>query len=331
MSEVHNLSSVIEEPIFVTQPCYDTIGLRLNRECNVEEIKSVISNTNARLKEETGEILFFYGKLQNLTVKVDSRGVSISGSFPKFFHGNNLDVISLGEVRDVLAHLSDTLHLPISDARVFRLDIGANIFPAKPVREYLALFGKCGRVERTARHNGRQLTYETAGHVRTLSFYDKLSEMAHSKQVVPDGLPSPYCLRYEVQFFKRLQKQFGVAQVSASLLTQPEFYFARVKQWRDLYFNIDKVRELRLSSVVRNGKDFAQTLAATKLRELSELELFAMLEAGKADRTKRNNQLIRNKMKQLASAESITADSELIRELDAKITEACNIAEKGLE
>lgn len=96
-----------------------------------------------------------------------------------------------------------------------------------------------------------------------LIFYDKAKECKDKGKPLLDGF-GENVLRYECRWMSRVSRQFGLGQLTASILTNEDFYHSMVKRWGDFYENIHKSfrgdYDMPLMGNVRLANDFIYSI-----------------------------------------------------------------------
>jgi len=299
-----------------------------------EASKPRLSDKTAVLDQETGE-LRYYGKLQNLKVRVSAAGILVKGSLAKFHLGNNIETLTREEAVRAIEHLSDELNQPMAEARVFRLDVAKTFVMERPPADYWRFFLAPTRMMRIEVPD-ETLTF--ANGQRSILFYDKLAELRQRRRGLDNraenGLPSrfqehPNLLRYEVQFKQRLDRVFGEHEIRAASLTKADFYEKVVKQWQKEYFKL-----LRSSSVPRivggtTVKSRMKFLAGVGLSAygpqhyIDDIEIDLL--AGHIDKYQAVR--IRKNGRDLLRAEGIKVAGNVLEELDAKVSQVVALCE----
>lgn len=92
-----------------------------------------------------GEIVIT-GNLNGLKITLNRYQMKIKdGSLCKWYMGDNFQTMGRGDTQKAIERLSDTLHVPVREATVTRLDIGRNFetrFPPEVYFNHLALVSR---------------------------------------------------------------------------------------------------------------------------------------------------------------------------------------------
>lgn len=186
----------------------------------------------------------FYGNIGYLKVILCKSRIFIKDrSFCKWIMGDNLHTLNIENIKNGIHRLSDTLHLPMDQAKVSRLDLGQNFIVQQPVENYLSHLGILSRAERLCQSYG---LYYNKTNVQ-LIFYDKLEEYKQSNDKIPEQYNDKYMLRYELRLLHRLSSLLKVSEVTTGLLCNKDFYVNLVRLWYNYYKAIQKINDIDLN------------------------------------------------------------------------------------
>jgi hypothetical protein len=128
----------------------------------------------------------------------------LRGSLAKFYYGENMTLLSFGEVSKALDKLGKAFTLKLHNAKVLSLEFGANFMVKHPVCEYLKLFGDCRYFKRMDVYNPtgkfKSVTYFNKKGDHKFIAYDKVAEMYKDKKQ-----PSPFELVKFIAFNKNIE------------------------------------------------------------------------------------------------------------------------------
>lgn len=307
---------------------YDTINMRL-RGYDVPGV-SFLEETALYLDEITGHfehqngLHVVIGKLGCLTVSIDEAAVRVKqGSLCKWFLGDNVQEMGRGDTKRAIEQLSDTLHLPMERAAVTRLDVAHNLLMRYPPGVYCNHLGGLRYATRLQEPEG---LYYKQGAGR-LAFYDKAKETQRGGGQIPEICTGNNILRYERRFYKRLPHYLQEPEITAATLYNEAFYIKVVKMWLQAYRAIDKINDITINpEAMKSKKEFdrAARLAlvekfggeAALLEQIKEMQQ-------RGDITKKQAFDMRKTVKEACqSGISLFAQSDVIAELDRKVTEA---------
>jgi hypothetical protein len=217
----------------------DTLDLWVNS-CDISggnpfEISRYLSELTER-KNEQGYSC--YGKMGDYSVYIGERGISLKGSLPKFYFGDNIQTLTRRNIAQAIEKLNDCLHIDLREAKVTRLDVSTIIPTKRPPADYYQYLGEKPRFNRL---NATDSTLYYNNHQRQIAFYDKGKEAKAKGMIVPTLL-SGNLLRYELRYQKRINKQFN-ADVTASTLYDTVFYRKILMSWYNEFKTIQKLKE----------------------------------------------------------------------------------------
>lgn len=273
----------------------------------------------------TGETKVF-GKVGNIKVSQRYGGYTIQGSLPKFLYGDNVSQLSRKDVGLAIEKLSDRLHLPLCDADITSIEVGANFCLSSSTKCYTRLLGSMPRLQRKVMADS--VYYQGMGkyHPREYYFYNKIEEVRAKGGTAPIGFEVANMLRYEMRLQGRLAKQLSIPEFKASTLEDRAVYKELVKRWLDGYLSINKLQDMNddgLKDVasIKGAKEilFSQLLAkaggSSAIEEfVGKLKTESGL-AGKRDAISR----VRSSLYEIASISNLRADNSLIGELTSRV------------
>jgi len=269
------------------------------------------------------------GKLDNFDITINRGGVNIkNGSLCKYYLGDNFKTMGRAETKRAIEKLSDTLHLPIGEATVTRLDIAQNFIVRQPVQVYYNHFGEM-------KHGGRSPVtrdgeiegiyyYQSRG---LLCFYDKVKEQQAKRQPIPELYQNRNVLRYEQRYTSRLPKSFNVERVTGSMLYNEKFYIDVINRWRDNYRAINKLNDININFETMRTKTDLYNLGVLALTEIAGGELNFISQIKEAQLTGILTKKQAFDLKQSVTAacklkDGVTLQNDAITELDKKVNEA---------
>ena len=263
------------------------------------------------------------GRLKNLKVVVTSQAISVkNGSLTKWYLGNNLGILSRGDIERAFNQLSDTLHVPINKADIKHFDFGKNIALAHPVSLYLNYLGSNGKYTRLEQKTA--LNYKITG--RELCIYDKLAEMKSRGDTPPPLYHNSNMFRYEKRYLQGIAKYFNRASVTVATLYDEHFYMGLIEDWHKDYVNIQKQKTLKIDMDMVTTKEQMKMLGVLALVEMQggKLAAFENIKERqtKKDLSKKQAYDLKELINQSLNLKLQTKQSDLIIELDSKMKEA---------
>ena len=209
---------------------YDKLKLWAARTRDTPDITKFLDRAKEQIDHDTGEITTF-GSLDGLKVSIFTGGISIIGSLSKYLYPNNIYPLDRHSTAEAVEKLSDNLHLNISDAKITGLEFGTQFVMRYKPEDYLRKLGDMPRLQRYHFEVGT-LYYKPKGkqQLKVFAFYDKKADAAVKGMTLPDGFSDANLLKYEMRYNQRLPQQLGVPEVTASTLSEKEFYRQMVKR-----------------------------------------------------------------------------------------------------
>jgi hypothetical protein len=200
------------------------------------------------------------GVIRNLRVRQKQDGVVITGSFPKFLHGENFTNLSRQEDQEAISAVESELGLSLHGCSVWSIETGATIPVNEPTSAYLAAWGQLSRHRKDVFGSGT-ITYVTKS--RSFTGYDKQAETG-LKCGIP---PGQFSIRLELRIKRGMGKIYG-RYLDPWELTEQEMYSRQVQLWGKYYFRISKRREMVIDTNCMTPKIFERSFAAMGLNDL---------------------------------------------------------------
>ncbi|MCI4671980.1 MAG: hypothetical protein MRZ79_27805 [Bacteroidia bacterium] len=263
------------------------------------------------------------GNIKNLGFKVDSRGIIIFGSIPKFLFNQNFTVPTPEDIRRFFHKIEEILDCDVSDFNIYRLDISANIIVNSPPQQYFEYLGDCRYYKRFIQDGS--LYYQNTQ--RQFVLYDKIrARRRHEK--LPEKFRDAHVLRLEYRIIKRVAKRLKKKSFTVKdLLTEDTFQKLR-DLWLAEYCRIDKSAEKRFSlKGARTPKETIDRLAAYAINELGlswvrkQIDETFIVDGSKHSRTiQRNRDRSKKRVRELSKMDLISPNS-LVSELNYKVNQ----------
>jgi hypothetical protein len=262
------------------------------------------------------------GYLGSLKVSITGSRIKIyDSSLCKYYLGDNFKTLSKGDTKRAIERISDSLHLPIEQANVTRIDFAQNFIMKHDEGVYYPYLGVAQYYSRLEQNNG--LYYNNKK--RQLVFYGKEYEQKVKRQPIPELYKNRNVLRYEFRFRKRLKEQLNRSEITAGLLYDEDFYRELVKRWKNEYLAIQKINS-KIGSMKPTGskKEFAENLALFSLLDLGQPQVLNLIKQWQetGEISKKQAYDLRSFIKGLAKIPIDEKGNELINELDKKVKEA---------
>ena len=301
----------------------DKINLSLPRCRDMPDISGYLDNGNESSNVKTGEVSVF-GNVENIKVMQYFGGYSIQGSLPKFLYGNNVCQLTRKEVGQAIEKLSDRLHLPLNDARVTSIEVGANICLTKQHTAYTRLLGDMPRMQRVSMADSLYYKGSSKVHPRQYYFYDKVAEVRKSGGTMPQGLEAANMMRYEMRLNGRLPFQLSIPEFKGSTLQDRKVYQELINRWLNGYLSINKLvnmedEHLKKGMSVKEAQEvfIAQQIAKGGSSMIDEF--IAKLKQNECFDNRLYYNRVKSNLQKLASKTKLSVDNGDIEELTAKV------------
>ncbi len=304
----------------------DTISIRLGVEQAgnnnlLSTIPPYLNDVSEHIFE--GGRVAITGRLKNLKVSVTGNAVSVKdGSLTKWYLGDNLKMLSRGDIQRAFTQLSDTLHLPMNKADVKRLDFGKNIMLNHHVTAYLPYLGSNGRYTRLEQKTA--LNYKITG--RELCVYDKVAEIKGRGDLIPPLYNGRHVIRFEKRYLQNIAKYFNRESVTVQTLYDEPFYMNLITDWYKDYLSIQKQKTFKIDmSMIKTKKDlYRLAVLAFMQQQGGKLQTFSYIkeQQAKGELTKKQAYDLKQTYEQSLEMKLQTKESELITELDSKMKDA---------
>lgn len=301
---------------------YDTINLWLGRDevAGSDLLACLSSLTNVSENSKDG-CYYYKGRLKNYTVFINDTGISLKGSLAKYHLNDNIKTLNRGDSKRAIEQMDNELGLPISKARVIRLDFAQNLLMRYEPEAYYQYLGDCRYYQRLLQP--KSLYYNNSKRVKL--FYDKIAETKKQGLIIPEIFTGQNLLRFELRFVRQLSKQFKTG-VTANQLKDERFYMELVNRWISEYQNIQKNNLINLNhSKMKTPKDFWKQGNLQWIKNIGQdtaMSLVADMKARHVFDKPEYYSRLKREIRELCSQPDVTETSELIHELDAKIQRA---------
>ena len=303
---------------------YDKMKLWIMRTRATPDVSKFLDKAKDQIDHETGEVCTF-GSLEELKVSIYTGGISVIGSLAKFLYPNNIYPLDRHSTAQAVEKLSDSLHLPMGNAKVTGLEFGRVFAMKHPVENYLSKLGDMPKLLRY-HFDVSTLYYKPRGRQKpkVYAFYDKRADAAAKGMVLPVGFEDANLLKYEMRLNGRLPQQMGVPEVTASTLSESGFYRLMVKRYQDSYFAISKLNQVKtdVMSEIKTVSDAFDVLVARLINQSDQTQIAAFLEElkeAKVFEDRKSYTRLKKKIQEVAAKEGVTVSDELMKELDDEI------------
>jgi len=302
----------------------DTIKIKIETdelpENYTDHLQSVLGGR--QIEMENG-MTKYRGLLKNMQVTLDNWGLTIEGSLTKYAVGDNLKSAELLALVDAVYDIGGILKVDLGGGEVKRLDIAGNIRTIHPVAEYYPFLVDLSKHVRNELHNG--LSFSNS--LREVSFYGKIKEMKRKRDVILDGaFKHENILRFECRTRSRGLRSF-LKNSKPTVNDIISEYYAFVEMWQATFNSITKKGVLYepSSEIFTRKGAFDKFLMAKGVEALGGLEgVLKMIKfaKGRGEFKKYPNAStnLRARMKSLMETPHLVEKSDLIKELEDKVT-----------
>lgn len=303
---------------------YDKVKLWLPKSSTIPDISQFLDNAKEQTDLVTGEVCTF-GGLNGLKVTANMGYISIIGSLSKLLYPNNIYPLDRCTTSQAIEKLSDTLHLDMSHAKVTGLEFGCFFTMKHPINMYLHRLGEMSKLFK-GYFNDHSLYYQSKGNppAKAFVFYDKNVEAKEKRMEIPIGLKDANLLKYEMRLNGKLSRQLKVPEVTASTLSEKDFYRLLMKRYQDSYFSIAKQNQLKtnIMSEIKTVSDAFDVFVARLISQTDQAQIVGFLDELKGSgvfNDRKNYSRLKRKIQEVATKANIAVSDELTRELDDEI------------
>lgn len=265
------------------------------------------------------------GNMQGYKISVSDQCVRIGkGSLCKYYLGDNFQTMTREDTRMAIEKISDTLHLPIDQAQITRIDVAQNLILEHPTEVYWNHLGASYPNKRLLQSDG--LYYKNPRGL--LVFYDKIKEQKKKRQTIPELYRDKNVLRYEARYTNRLNNTFKVNRVTGSLLYDEAFYSGLMNRWEDSYKAINKINDVTMNIKAMKTKSEINIMGILSLVKIAGGEMAMIEQINESYKigeiTKKQAFDLRKYIKEACKLkDGITIESDVIKELNNKVEETC--------
>lgn len=313
----------------------DTLKIKVSPEYLSDKHYDILYETLFKpqyIRDEDGSISI-KGKLENLRVQINNRGLVIEGSLPKYLCGSNQQSLNLSEITDGIEELNKLLEVDLYQSKVLRVDLAENIITKYPVEDYYPILSQSPYFKRLEMDNG--LAYKNNS--RYVVFYGKMKEIKKGEQI-RDAFVGKNVLRYEYRMQKNKVISDFLRVPNATLMDLLNNYYKVVGSWADVFMKINKLHDIRpfdFSIFQKNG-EFERYI---KLLGVESIGGFTSVNATIKEAKRRGylnkhpnvaSNLI-NKFKGMSTSPLLATKSSLADELEEKVKMIRIFAVPGFE
>ena len=289
----------------------------------LNKAKLSLQNSDEKVNRVTGEIMTF-GNLGNLKVSILPNGISVKGSICKYYFGDNLQQLKRKTIKTAIENLCDELHLNISSARLYKVDISSNISLKRELSNYTNCFGSLQYFSKNTFNNNDTLLYKNK--LKEIEFYDKIQEMQCKKSDIPIDFHNSNILRYELRINKRLKGTIKKEKPVLTDLYDEKTYINLIDLWKKFYFLIYKYNSVTLNKdflKMLNVKHLKYGLMLLGLHSIGEKEFDEILKSARKENMIDKNQYysLKREINKIAKMPKLTEKNDSIIELDEKVNQ----------
>ncbi|MFN7913175.1 MAG: phage/plasmid replication protein [Bacteroidota bacterium] len=303
---------------------YDTLNIWLPAQ-SIAEV-SMLNNTPNLFTNLTqhskADSTFFSGHFEGLKASVSNSGLSLKGSLCKYYLNDNIKTLTRQDTQRAFEKLADTLHLPMSEAVISRIDLAQSFLVNYPAELYYPYLGESNYFKRLVQPSS--LYYNNG--LRVKLFYNKVAEAKKRRVLLPEIWQDKHVLRYELRYVSRLPQQFNINQVKAKTLFEERFYINLIERWKEEYDAIDKLNHSNINyNKMKKPKDFMNQMAAMYIKSIGQNEVLKLVEQMKANNCFEHKEYysrLKRDIKKLSKIDEQSKNNELITELTKKIQQA---------
>jgi hypothetical protein len=278
--------------------------------------------TAAKFFQDKLGVFSVYGYLDNMKVVLKPSFISVKGSLPVFYQGDNIQAFTRSDIERASEKLSDSLCLNMNEARVSRVDIGYNfVTKHRPSAYYPYLLGS----KNYYRHSDRSTLYYM-NKSSNFCIYDKLIETEDKHKEIPYIYSDKNLIRLEYRALKQPAKQIKQDKLFLKSLYDESIYIKLVDKWADTYHSIRKAPlKINLNKMtISTPKDLQKYLAAIAAQEIGYDSLMAIIEEAKSSQTFKHEkyyQRLKKGMLDLLSVKVEGSSFEMTEELDKQVNQ----------
>lgn len=311
---------------------YDTINFyHHDKALDLSSLNQHLEKVKRITDEETGEWLYSWVKIGDFKFQFGMNWLSATGSLPRLIYPDNTFMLSRADSRTCIEILSDKLHYDMTLVDVTRVDVAATFAMKQPVKLYLDCLGELAHFKRIGSVKDETLYYRKGNKKlgQELCFYDKLREALDERKITPKGIEGENLLRYERRWYGRLPAQLKEPEVKGRTLYDERFYHKIVELWAESYFAIAKRKVLVNDTIkmIKTPKEGFYYIMAKALQMLPidfvSKEIITMQMYGVYSSPNSYSRL-RAMFREIQSQANIMQETELMRELNEKITRVLN-------
>ena len=297
---------------------YDTINMYYQFEDNpVPNTNDVFRHcTNISCTDKKNSS-YMQGDLKNMRVTFNEGSISIKGSLPKYYFGNNCETLSKSNTKEALENISSDLSIDINKAKVTRIDFSTNIITQYKPIIYFDYMGSHSNFTRCP--NQSSLYYNQRS--KKLLFYDKIQEAKNKGMNIPIHYNGQNLFRYELVLKKDVARFLKYNNLLVQDLSTEHLFNKLVQLWYAYYKSIDKISKTIkiMPENIKTPKDVKDALYRAMIRSnpLVVSKLLSELKAKKVFEHKEYYSRLKSSIRKIQKEEIV--ENDLMDELNKKI------------
>ena len=302
---------------------YDTIKLCYSLLDNTVPKDSEVFNNLVNITESIdrdSQSTWCRGNAKNMVIRRNNQSITVQGSLPKYWYGNNLQTLQRADTGLIIEQLSDLISTDLSKARLQRVDFSTNIITEHKPQYYYRFLG---HLTRFYRHSDNSSLYYNQ-ECKKLLFYDKIKEAQKSNMPIPNQYRDKNVLRYEMRLLKQVKKFFK-RDVLSKDLADKELYYYLLDRWYEYYKGIEKQTNSKInimSNQITSPKDFDKQLLIGLVQTLGFNQIDDVIEQMKARKVfsqKEYYSRLKSKYRKMSKVE--IDEEDVISEINMKVKE----------
>lgn len=271
--------------------------------CPELEHRCVVQYTNGSIS--------YLSNLRNLVVRTREKSITISGSFAKYIHGQNVDTLTPEELGITLDLISQQLGVNLRWATATRIDVALTAKMAFPAPAYLQLFLPSSRYGLN-KSQSDTIYIQSDSRTRSLVAYDKAAESTLADNA----------LRVELRLTKRPGRYTGKDEsLFADDLTELAFFQNLKRAFRTFFDGNILMRSEHIDALsIKNLHDLEQYALDHLLKDPDTRQLLSSIIEQQYREKKVPHGNI-DRLRKALRATASTDESHLLQELTDKATE----------
>ena len=302
----------------ITINCYSLMG-------RIEQMFAAFPTTSVRhsIRNSVPSFEAFY---KGMRFKAVADHVSVSGSIPKYDHGNNVRICNYNEIKTCFEEISEMIGVSTSEMKLSSLEVGANLFVKNTPESYFPFLGECPKMGYPQKWSST--LYYNGIKRRQKKFYDKMKDAKAKGMTFHHSFYAKNLLRFEVSYKSALEQQLGYFPSVENILKE-ENYNDLIDRWKEEFEKIRFNKVPYLSSSISTAKDFREYCANKYLADNGQEYSYGMVEniseCGNFS-TPKEKYRVYNFIREVFSNDTIKIEDERVIELREQVNLLWEIA-----